>query len=333
MIITFLVIEVHQGFIMHVRFRKASEIEWLEHVNADETATFFQTPLWFAVWEKYQRYENESVFFEFTNGKCGVFPMASRPILNGLFKEFIASPAGTYGGAVSAYELEEYERTLLEHNIFKNRNYIYRTNPFTTSGFNRGHIKSDFTHLINLREIDINDVLRNWRKGHKADAKRALREGVQIEEARNSNDLHQYYSAYLESIHRWGDKASSLYQLQIFEYLMKLPSDSVKLWKAVFDEKLIYGCLCFYHNNHVVYWHGAGLSEYFKLGAVHALQMKIIEDAIKRNFKFYDFNPSGGHIGVEKFKDGFGTLTRPTVVIKGTTVPRRIAKKVIGFFS
>ena len=33
----------------------------------------------------------------------------------------------------------------------------------------------------------------------------------------------------------------------------------------------------------------------------------IILDAIEKGYKYFDFNPSGGHKGVVKFKETFGT--------------------------
>ncbi len=72
------------------------------------------------------------------------------------------------------------------------------------------------------------------------------------------------------------------------------------------DEKIVSGALLFYCGNHIVWWHGATLSDFFNHYPANFLQNEIIKESCEKGYKYYDFNPSGGHEGVMKFKDRFG---------------------------
>lgn len=302
---------------MKVTQRRATEEEWWRHANGDSTATFFQTPYWFQVVGSHLGFKTRPIYVELPNGKSGVFPLADRSLYKGIAREFISSPGGTYGGLVSSFELHPAELDVLENSVIERTNFIYRVNPLRVAGRTfTGQMNEDFTHLLDLKSLDPSNVLRRWRKGHKADAKKALREGVLVSTKNDDNVLQDYYAAYLDSLRRWG-RAAARYDLELFRKLLALPQAYVKLWQAFYKERLIYGCLCFYFGKHVVYWHGAGLSEFFSLGAVHLLQWRIIEDAMVNGFRYYDFNPSGGIDGVVHFKEGFGTDKVDAPVMKG----------------
>ena len=314
--------------------RKATDSEWWFHANQDPTATFFQTPSWFQIWSRFIGYTCESLHFELKNGKTGVLPMAGQRIAKGLLKKYIISPGGTYGGVVTRYDLTESELNLIYKIALSKHSYIFRVNPFQKRKpkFNGGSFIEDSTYVINLRDTDPKNILSRWRKGHKADAKRAIREGVNISISHSIEDFKLYYDVYLSSLERWGTKRTSFYDFSLFQLLSTLPLDKIRLWVAKYRGKLVSGCLCFYHNQHVVYWHGAGLSEYFKLGAVHALQREIIAHALENGYHFYDFNPSGGHTGVEKFKRGFGTSELSAPVIKKIGFKETILSGTIKIF-
>ena len=102
---------------------------------------------------------------------------------------------------------------------------------------------------------------------------------------------------------RWGDKARTKYRRHIFKLIRELPREFYKLWLLCDDTNTpIYGCLCFYYNNYIIYWHGAGDERHFNKGVSY----NIIEHGVMNNHNIYDFNPSGGLEGVARFKQGFG---------------------------
>jgi lipid II:glycine glycyltransferase (peptidoglycan interpeptide bridge formation enzyme) len=92
----------------------------------------------------------------------------------------------------------------------------------------------------------------------------------------------------------------------------------VKLWVAEYQNRIISGALCFYSKRHVVYWHGAGLSDYFHLRPANLLLSEVIKHACEDGYWWFDFNPSGTHEGVANFKRRFGakSMACPVIVRK-----------------
>jgi hypothetical protein len=84
--------------------------------------------------------------------------------------------------------------------------------------------------------------------------------------------------------------------------------------------------VCFYHRQHVVYWHGASLESAFAVRPVHRLFHRTIEHACVAGHRWFDFNPSGGLEGVIRFKDGFGCQRLSADVYEGTTRLARILR-------
>lgn len=282
--------------------------EWLRYVNEDAKSTFFHHPEWYKVWEDTNGFILTPKILELTSGKKACLPLAYKLKHKGLSRFYVSSPGGTFGGALSktpftAVEESEYLAYFSSlTGVMVDSAHREKATPVHETG--------KFTQAVNLEESDP-DNYKDWSKGHKSAAKRALREGVKVSLAEKEEDWDGYYSIYIDSIKRWGDKANSSYPRSFFERLAKLDSKYCKLWLAKYEGKVISGCLCFYNMHHTVYWHGAGDADYFKLGAVHALQREIMMDAKEQKMKWYDFNPSNGHDGVMLFKKGFGTEIIP----------------------
>ncbi|PIZ43387.1 methicillin resistance protein, partial [candidate division WWE3 bacterium CG_4_10_14_0_2_um_filter_42_7] len=165
--------------------------------------------------------------------------------------------------------------------------------------------RPDFTQYLDLRN-GFEPIYRSWTKGHASAVQQARREGITIREAVSIEEWKDYFVIYEDSLRRWGEKATNSYPFVLFENLFKNGCRNVKLWLACFENKPVSGALCFYNNHHVVWWHGASLENYFPKRPAHLLQYEIIKDACEKGYWWYDFNPSGGHEGVVKFKKGFG---------------------------
>lgn len=301
-----------------MKIRRAENNEmWEKLVEKDPYATFFHTPIWYEVARNYGELDGYDFFVLHIGDSRYGFPIGYRKILKGISKTYVSSPFGTYGGVLSDQEiipashLKEIRNWLLSW-----KSISFRDNPFRLL-LEDVYGESSYTQAVKLKEVDITNIYKDWTKGHKSAAKKAIREGVTIRIAESVEDWDEYYAVYLDSIKRWGDSATSFYKKNLFYSLME--KEKIKLWLAFFDGRVISGCLCFYHNKHVVYWHGAALQDYFKLGSVHALQAELIKNALENGFLFYDFNPSGNHDGVVRFKKGFNTEFFPHQVLQKRT--------------
>jgi lipid II:glycine glycyltransferase (peptidoglycan interpeptide bridge formation enzyme) len=157
---------------------------------------------------------------------------------------------------------------------------------------------------------------------------------VRVRPATSINDYHAYYNAYQDSLQRWGERASMHYPRMLFEngfQLAKIYPDNIKLWLATVNEKVIAGAWVFYWNQHVDWWHGAAYASYFDHYPNNVLQTHIIIDALEKGYKFYDFNPSGGHENVARFKARFGAKKLPISRWEYETIILQVGRKILRF--
>jgi lipid II:glycine glycyltransferase (peptidoglycan interpeptide bridge formation enzyme) len=292
-----------------MKVRKVNIDEWNDFVNACPTTTFFHTPQWYKIWHEYAGYGYEARLFEFKSGNKVLLPLGWKKRAKGLIKAYMSSPVGTYGCFLVQEFLSKYEIEKLHKYVNDFSSIQIRENPFQKVFPKKFWSKNDFTQIIELDD-GFDDIFKNWTKGHSSAYKKGHREGIIVKLA-SDNEWKEYFEIYLNTFLRWQKPPSNPYNWELFDLIRELDKRQCKLWLAFYKEKIIAGCLCFYHNNHVVYWHGASLKDYFDFRPVHVLQYYIIKDAVDNGYKWYDFNPSGGHEGVAKFKKGFGTELKP----------------------
>jgi predicted N-acyltransferase len=108
-------------------------------------------------------------------------------------------------------------------------------------------------------------ILKRWkRKGPLWGVRRAIKEGVLVTAAKTENNWQQYFSAYQDSLDRWGDSATSNYSWLLFKELYERRSANIKLWIAIHEDKIIAGALCFYSKRHVAYWRRLPSADFFR---------------------------------------------------------------------
>lgn len=314
---------------------------WLGVARRCEYATFFHTPFWHRLAVRtYPGYRDATIGAELENGVRIVFPLlrTGRP-LRGLFQDFVSSFAGCYGGLIADGPVTISERRQLFQAVLdQDRIGQLRItgNPLAGDGGNPDHldIREDFTHLLRLDD-GYDTVFRNFTKGHRSATIKGKRDGVKIRLALTENDFQAYYGAYRDSLRRWGDNATSRYPWRLFQNGYCLGQEfpeHLKLWLAELDGEVIAGAWVFYWNRHAVWWHGAAYEESFPYKPANVLQADIIEDACEHGYRYYDFNPSGGHEGVARFKRSFGAQERPIRRWSYKNPKLQVARKLIHVF-
>jgi len=316
--------------------RPATSEEWDFIWKNCDYSTYFHSREWAEIWNSYNPgiMHPEPKMVIFSDGKEALLPLSSWDTPKGLTKNFISSPAGTYGGWIAAEELHlEHAAALAGYLTKKCGNISWRLNPYEELAFKTKirPTRDDETQTLDLTE-GFEVLYKRWTKGHRSAAQKARREGVGIKPASAVEDWQAYYQTYEDSMRRWGEKATSRYRWELFETMFRRNSPFIKLWLAVYREAIVGGALCFYAKKHVVYWHGATLEEYFALRPNHLLMYECIKAAFEEGYKWFDFNPSGGFKGVKAFKEGFGTKALKCPVIEIETTRSKIIKKLKGIF-
>ncbi len=264
-----------------------------------------------------------------SDGKQVLVPLSVQTRLKGLIRSYISSPAGTFGGWISGDELQIDHATALFQHLNGMGNLTWRVNPYdhlTVSAI-AGAGQDDETQVLDLA-IGFDQIYRNWTKGHKAAARQAKKEGVKVRLAADQQDWHAYYEVYEDSLRRWGENATSRYKWPLFEQLARRNSPHIQLWLAEYQGRIIAGALAVSSKDQINYWHGATLEEYFNVRPVHLLMYVTIEYACAQGYRWFDFNPSGGHAGVKSFKKSFGTMALSSPVIHLQTPARTALLKI-----
>jgi hypothetical protein len=313
--------------------RKASVTEWDRAWQSCDYATYFHSRQWGDIWHAYSngRIRAEPRFVSFTDGKTAIIPLSCSLSCYRFVKSCSSSPAGTFGGWITADALEVgHARLLTDYMLTKCGDLDWVVNPYDENVFKAGVDRSDHeTDMLDL-SVGFDNVLRQFERENIRAIRKAQNLGIAIRLGDTLEDWRHYFTAYEESLSRW-KHVSSRYEWRLFEEIFNRQSPHVQLWLATCGNSIVSGALCFYAKRHVVYWHGASLKEYFSYRPVHLLLHEIIKDACEKGYKWFDFNPSGGHAGVRAFKKTFGTKALSCPVIRARPQKSLLTKGVETF--
>lgn len=294
-------------------------------------STYFHSREWAEIWREYTSGKSEAAarLVTFSDGRTAVLPMSCEHRSRGLPRRYMSSPAGTFGGWISEDELGDVHRAELARYLAREvRDLVWRVNPYDEVDYLGivERLRTDETQALELA-VGFEAVLKGWTKGHRSAANKARREGVKVSLAHTSDDWRVFQAIYADSVRRWGDRASSVYTPHLFDVLRRRQGPALRLWLAHRDGTAIAGAICLYSPNHVAYWLGGATESQLSHRPVHLLLQEAIADACAEGRRWFDFNPSGGHQGVDAFKKGFGTVRLASPVIVTTSLRSRVVQK------
>jgi CelD/BcsL family acetyltransferase involved in cellulose biosynthesis len=302
--------------------RPATLREWDEAWDGYAAATYFQSREWAEVWSAYTqgRLRPAALHVTFACGETAVLPLSLRSSDDGQI--LVSSPAGTYGGWMSADLLRpEHSAAMTDYMTAKLGNVYWQTNPFDPSlaVVSLPSTSPNETHVIDLTQ-EWETIHDAWSSSCRRAERKAQRAGIRVREAASEEDWRDYYAVYEDSLRRWGDRARFRTDWRLFEQLHYLRSANLRLWLATTSEgRVAAGAVMCYAGVHAVYWHGAAMESLLPHRPMNLLFSVIIRETRKAGFQWFDFNPSGGIDGVRRFKEGFGAtpLDCPIVSVGG----------------
>lgn len=306
---------------MQYKIIEARDSLWQEIADKSPSATFYHTPAWGKILcETFPRWKDATIGIEYEDGNHAIFPMLRRSAVLGkmpiYWHESIVP--GAYGGPIFQSPPSLEHKGVIEKILANYKNLLIVGNPFFD-----WHCRENFSRYETFIQIlqlspDFGKIWRNYSKGRRHTINYARRQGVVVREDNFSNSFQLYYKIYRRQLNRWGKNATDNYPLRLFENLASFAQthSQVKLWAAFLDDKMISGLLVFYHNKHLVTWHGATLDEYFEYRPVDILYSTVIEDACKRGLEIFDFANSGGHQNVVNYKERFGAKKIPLAIYR-----------------
>lgn len=313
------------------RVRQASESEWDRSWKICPYASYFQSRQWSEIWSEYTRgrLRPDPVCVEFNDGTNVLLPLTSERVLGRAISRTLSSPAGTYGGWLADSEVSsDHARKITDWLIASHHNLLIRENPYSGCPSMADHRwTQDHTRTLDLAPA-WDAITSRWTKGNRSSASKAVRNGILIRRAETERDWLDYFEVYFNSLRRWGSSATSRYEYELFSALWKQSrrDERICLWLATQAGQVLSGAICLYSLRIVVYWHGAMAEGGMGLGVSNLLLKEAILDAHSRKLGWFDFNPSGGHAGVEAFKKSFGSEARSSPYLDTASVGYRAVR-------
>ncbi len=311
------------------RIAEATFDEWTTAYEQSSDATFFQGPTWLNLFAKHSEVAARArcVRFEWQDGRVALLPfLHTSPPLAQLRGGVYCSAADTYGGLLASEPLPlENVVQVWRWLLSQAAQARVRPNPFSPSQVaallaalpGRAYGVSycpDVTHALPLSSL-AGPISSRFHDSHRRATKRARRAGVKCFASRSASALERYWELYTKARKRWGTSAGSHYSLALLQDLAQAPGAT--LWLAEHNGHTIAGALLLASRTHVAYWHGATDHEAYQYRPLHFLLESAIESARAAGHRYFDFNPSGGHMGVRRFKAGFGAdiVSSPMAVV------------------
>jgi len=284
---------------------------WEEVVTRCEGATFYHSPLWSKLLaETYSHYKVLAKGFLFDDGSKAFLPLLGYK-RGSFFKKTTRLKSmgfGSYGGLVATGNWNEDKNEQVYNWLKSSGASIYIDgNPFYTydlpTCFSR---KQRSTYALRLN-TSIDDIWKRFSSGHRKSIKKADRMGVTVRKAVSYNDYRAYLAVYEDTLKRWGEKTIITFPHDMLLRLLQPRHDTVTLWLAILEGKVIAGVIMFYWNVICCGWHGCSLTDFSGYHPNNLLHWHMIQDALGRHYQLYDFGPSGEEQkGVADFKRHFG---------------------------
>lgn len=292
---------------------------WDRVCQVSKSATFFHTRAWADVLQAtFLRWAPVCIAIEYSDGNLAILPRMERMLAPGLAYSESMLP-GVYGGPLFQNPPSEAHWGAVWDGAYgRVLNTILYGNPFLSYiGHPKSVERSMSTQVLDLSQ-GFDNIWKGMRVTHRQNIRTAEKKGIQVGVATDLESVDAYVEIYQDALGRWGKTASGFYPRRLFHNFFGRPEygNAVKLWVARANASVVGGAWMFYHNDHAVDWYSLVHSDYMDYGVMPHLLSTAIQDACGNGLRWFDFNPSGGHKGVEDFKAGFGAQRRKFCVYR-----------------
>lgn len=302
------------------RVRPAGDAEWDAAWLACDHATYFHSRAWAEIWAEYRRGEIRPAprVIEFSDGSNAILPLCEERARGRGPRRTRSSPAGCYGGWISEEPLgKAHAERLAAYLVDEVPGLVWRVSPWddlavaATAGLG----EAEQTRALRL-EGGFEALASGFSSGARWGARRAAREGIEIGIAIDLEEWRAYYAAYVDSLARWGDRATSRYDWDLFAQIRARDAESARLWVARLRGEVVAGALVFHAPAHAAWWHSAAVAAHLRKQPMHLLLHAMIRDACEQGLAVFDMGPSHGHSGVEEFKAAYGAEPFPCPLLR-----------------
>jgi hypothetical protein len=299
-------------------FTELSRAEWLDRLAACPGATYFHTPIWLEAVVAGFGGHVRGLEFRFPDGNWALFPMTVKPYAKGMFRHGYSGESGVYGGPLSPRPLAPaQEEALYAWLAAQYANLQVFGNPFAEGFFSEGTGPESFAslganwvcaaHETHVLELGAPEELRaGFSRGCRARGNKARRAGITTEVTSGREAAAVFYSLYLDSVRRWGEKVTWIRPLRFFEAVLAAGEPHASLHLARFEGRPAAAMIVCAWGSRAHYLAGAADSTLME----HCPSNLLMEEAAQiwhaRGKRFLDLGSSNGLEGVKRFKESFG---------------------------
>ncbi len=305
---------------------------WDAFLAKHPEATFYHTRIWARiVTHAFPRLEDRSLWVELEEGRAAV-PLFGWIRLGGMLTTLQSSFPFLYGGPVPRLVGgRDAIPNVLDALARGGESFVLISNPFaraTEPGDprtrpdlagahairtlpQRVEIEADTTQTLSLPARFEDYWERTLTTAKRNDVRRLAKKGVTVRRGESPREIAAVYRFYRESFSRWGGRPGFVYPEELYRAMIEIGGESVRLYVAEFEGKIIGGAFIVRWNGRAHYHAGYFDHEARSLRPNILIQERIIRDAIDDGLGEYDLLPSGGNAGVEAFKESFGAARIP----------------------
>jgi hypothetical protein len=268
-------------------------------------ATFYQSRAWIeSLIETFPRMKFRSLVARDAGSVAGFFPYFL--IRRGPLLTAWSMPFGTYGGPVTPHkdcgrELRRAYASVLTGAGVVNAGWIDFHGRDVTPGWES---VTTSTHVIDLScgfdGLWTGTIERQRQKRFR----RAGRLGVAVRPMETNDDLRRYYEIYCGRLKDWGEKTR--YPMKLFAELLERGGDSVRLYVAEHEDRIVGGHFNFYWKNMVTAWNGVTTPDSNHLQPGTMLYIECLKSACEEGFELYNLGGSLGKQSLIDFKESLG---------------------------
>jgi len=297
--------------------------DWDIIVDLSQEATVYHTIEWNDLQRRYIGIENRTAFAYWEGNPVGLFSIFRRT-KNRFMSHICNAPLETpYGGPVTISDIPKEVKMEVIRQLVKN---LIETCGGMTFSFNTildfdlssiqnfgFEIVKEMSSCLDMSAGDIG-IYNGMRRNHKRQLKKAKSSEYKLILDNKFQFINKYYELLKVTYSRLGNK--HLVDKEFYDMCCnKLPRGWVRLFMVKSKDEFIAGGLILIYKNSVIFWRGASLEEYMKLGANNFLYWSIIQWSIKNGYQILDtlHNPSDS---LRHFKEGFGCKPRPSYFIQ-----------------
>lgn len=332
---------------------------WQRLLQRDPTSTLTQGPSWMAALTHQTRWRDASRYYESSDGREFVLPLAARGARRG-GAVYASMPAGWgMGGVVGSHPLRPEDAELIMEDLRSLRATSVRLLPNPLRGDSwqsatkgSGTALERYSHVLDLDGGFASVRADRFRRTARKMSNRAMRAGLDIERDDSGRLIPVYRDLFKQSVNRWAARSGEPRWLAHARAAREDPPGKLEKLADDLREDFV-TWVAWYRgepaavditlNGRSVFAWRAAMHE--ELGpatnAAYLLQHYAIEDACERGARYYYLGESGTSSGSAMFKERFGAVGHHYPEVRLESLPftpasqlvRRAVKRAIRYDS